>query len=56
MPMLETLEPESGRPREAPAPSIGSAAALKFGRRPSFEERYNTDHIFDPLGKPPGVR
>jgi hypothetical protein len=29
---------------------------FQFGRRRSFEERYNTDHLFDPLGKPPGVR
>ena len=31
-------------------------ATFEFGRRRSFDERYNTDHIFDPLGKPPGVR
>ena len=29
---------------------------FQFGRRPSFEERYNTNHLFDPLGKPSGVR
>jgi len=30
--------------------------ALQFGHRPSFNQEYNTDHLFDPLGKPPGVR
>jgi hypothetical protein len=29
---------------------------VQFGRQPSFNERYSTDHYFDPLGKPPGVR
>lgn len=29
---------------------------FKFGHRPSFDERYNADHMFDPLGRPPGVR
>ena len=31
-------------------------ATFQFGHRRSFNERYNTDHLFDPLGKPPGVR
>ena len=29
---------------------------LQFGRKRSVDERSNTDHIFDPLGKPSGVR
>jgi hypothetical protein len=29
---------------------------LQFGHRPSFDQRYNTDNLFDPLGHPPGVR
>jgi len=29
---------------------------LKFGYRPSFDQQYNTDHFFDPLGHPPGAR
>lgn len=29
---------------------------LQFGRQRSFDEKYSTDHYFDPLGKPPGVR
>ncbi len=29
---------------------------LQFGRKPSFNERYNADHMFDPLGRPPGAR
>jgi len=29
---------------------------LQFGRQRSFDEQYSTDHYFDPLGKPPGVR
>lgn len=30
--------------------------SFRFGHRPSFDQTYNTDHIFDPLGHPPGVR
>jgi hypothetical protein len=29
---------------------------LQFRRERSFDEKYSTDHYFDPLGKPPGVR
>lgn len=29
---------------------------FQFGRRPSFDQQYNADHMFDPLGKPPGAR
>lgn len=29
---------------------------LEFGHRQSFDEQYNPDHIFQPLGRPPGVR
>jgi len=29
---------------------------LQFNRHRSFDEQYSTDHYFDPLGKPPGVR
>lgn len=29
---------------------------LQFGHRPSFNEQYNPDQIFAPLGRPPGVR
>ena len=29
---------------------------VQFGNRPSFNERYSTDHYFEPLGKPPGVQ
>ncbi len=29
---------------------------LQFGHRKSFDERFNTDRLFDPLGHPPGVR
>ena len=29
---------------------------FQFGRRRSFDEQYNTDHMFDPLGKPSGAR
>jgi hypothetical protein len=31
-------------------------STFQFGHRRSFEERYNNDHMFDPLGKPPGAR
>ncbi len=31
-------------------------STFQFGHRPSFDQRYNPDHLFDPLGKPPGVR
>ena len=31
-------------------------ASLTFGHRKSFDQRYNPDHLFDPLGHPPGVR
>jgi hypothetical protein len=27
---------------------------LQFGHRRSFSQDYNTDHLFDPLGHPPG--
>lgn len=29
---------------------------LQFGHRQSFDERYNADHLFDPLGHPSGAR
>ena len=29
---------------------------LQFGHRESFDQRYNPDNMFDPLGHPPGVR
>ena len=29
---------------------------LQFGHRQSFDQRYDPDHLFDPLGGPPGVR
>jgi hypothetical protein len=31
-------------------------STLQFGHRQSFDQQYNTDHMFDPLGHPPGVR
>lgn len=31
-------------------------ATLEFGHHQSFDQRYNADHYFDPLGRPPGVR
>ena len=27
-------------------------STFQFGHRPSFEQRYNADHMFDPLGRP----
>lgn len=30
--------------------------SFQFGHKPSFDQEYNADHYFDPLGKPPGVR
>ncbi len=29
---------------------------FQFGHRPSFDQQYNTDHLFDPLGHPLGER
>ena len=31
-------------------------ATLQFGHRRSFNQHYNADQLFDPLGHPPGVR
>lgn len=28
-------------------------ATFSFGHRRSFDQEYNTDHLFDPLGHPP---
>lgn len=27
-------------------------STFQFGHRPSFNQRYNADHMFDPLGRP----
>ena len=32
------------------------SATLQFGHQRSFNQNYNADQLFDPLGKPPGVR
>lgn len=29
---------------------------FQFGHHPSFDQQYNADHYFDPLGHPPGAR
>ena len=31
-------------------------ATLQFGHQRSFNQNYNADQLFDPLGHPPGVR
>ncbi len=29
---------------------------FQFGHQPSFDQQYNTDHLFEPLGHPTGER
>ncbi len=55
-PVTETDPSRSGSGGEGASTIQQGGVTLQFNRQRSFDERYSTDHYFDPLGKPPGVR
>jgi hypothetical protein len=55
-PSVPTDRPATGFDGEGTTTIQQGGVTLQFGRQRSFDEKYSTDHYFDPLGKPPGVR